>query len=128
MDTSFCRTLPDCIPAHIGKARLSPGKYLKLEVEIAKHIGRIKKLLSGGDVDENDVENAYETHFIFNQYNVHTLVFVGEIEVNYDDVVSGGDFMTMLVLLSGGRDAKIEVPLLVFFEQEPQLPHPTCTG
>lgn len=66
--------------------------------------------IRSGDLDENDVENADETHFVANG---RTLGFSGEEEVKYADVVWGGECMTM-VSLCGRRDARIEPTFMVF--------------
>lgn len=59
------------------------------------------------------MENADETHFIIDMDNDYTLGFTSDEKVNYADVVSGGEGMTMLVGLSGRRDSKIEPLFMV---------------
>lgn len=108
--------------AHTGKYKLSPAKELQLEVEVAKHLGEMQRMLSDGSVDENDLGNADETHFQVNMDNGRTLGFAGATDVKYSDVVSGGEGMTMVVRLSGGRDAKIECPFLVFMNKDRSYP------
>lgn len=54
--------------------------------------------------------------------NGHTLGFKGDMEVKYADVVSGGDGMTMVVRLSGGRDAQIDPPFMVFTNRNRSCP------
>ena len=46
--------------------------------------------------------------------NGRTLGFSGQEEVKYADAVSGGEGMTMVVRIIGGRDAKVEAPFMVF--------------
>ena len=75
-----------------------------------------------GKVDEDDSGNADETHFIINVDNGKTLGFVGSGEVKYANVVSGGESFTMMVRLSGGRDACIEPPFLVFTNKKRSYP------
>lgn len=36
---------------------------------MARHLGYMSRLFSSGDIDENDVENADETHFIISMDN-----------------------------------------------------------
>lgn len=108
--------------AHKGKYRLSPEKELQIERDVARHLGQMSRLLSSGEVDENDLGNADETHFIINLDNGRTLGFAGEDDVKYVDVVSGGEGMTMVVRLSGGRDAKIEPPFMVFMNKDRNYP------
>ena len=65
-------------------------------------------------MDENDVENADETHFIINFDNGRTLGFSGDKEVKYADVVSRSEGFTMVMRLPGGRDARIAAPFMIF--------------
>lgn len=108
--------------AQKGKHRLSPEKEVQIEREVAYHLGTLRRLLSSGEVDENDLSNADETHFVVNLDNGRTLGFVGEDDVKYADVVSGGEGMTMVVRLSGGRDAMIETPFMVFMNKDRNYP------
>ncbi|KAI9922222.1 hypothetical protein PsorP6_000227 [Peronosclerospora sorghi] len=54
-----------------------------------------------------------ETHFVINFGNGRTLVFRGDSDVKYADVVSGGG-MTMMVNLTGGPNSQIATPMLIF--------------
>lgn len=105
-----------------GKLQISPAKQLEIEQEVARHLGRMKQGFENGDVDENNISNADETHFIFNMDNGKTLGFCGDEEVRYADVTSGGEGMTMLVRLSGGPCAKIEPPLMIFKNRDRNYP------
>lgn len=100
--------------AHTGKLLLSPAKELFIEKEVAYHLGQIAREFWSNSVDENDIGNADETHFLINVDNCRTLGFSGDVSVKYADVVSGGEGITMVVRLSGGRDSKIESPFMVF--------------
>lgn len=100
--------------AHTGKHRASPAKEEDIEVSVAIHLGTVSGLMGSGEMDENNVENADETHFVINVDNGRTLGFCGDTEVKYADVVSGGEGYTMLVRLTGGRDARIAAPFMVF--------------
>eukprot|EP00171_Calliarthron_tuberculosum_P022372 IDg22372t1 len=97
-----------------GKLQTSPAKELFIEKEVAFHLGVLARQFRNKELDEIDVENADETHFVINIDNGRTLGFSGESEVKYADVVSGGEGMTMVVRISGGRDAIIEAPFMVF--------------
>ena len=74
----------------------------------------MKRDFESGILNEDWVENVDETHFVVNKDNEKTLEFCGDETVKYADVVSGGHGMTMIVRLTGGRTAWIEVPFLVF--------------
>lgn len=108
--------------AHTGKHRMSPAKEEEVEIEVAAHLGNISGLFAANKLEENDVENADETHFVINVDNGRTLGFCGSSEVKYADVVSGGDGFTMLVRLSGGRDSRIEYPFIVFRNKDRNYP------
>lgn len=73
-------------------------------------------------MDENDLFNPHETHFLFNMNNGRTIGFKGEIEVNYAEVVSGGQEMTVLVRFNGVRDPQISAYLMVFLNKDRHYP------
>lgn len=60
------------------------------------------------------MSNADETHFIVSMDNGKTLGFCGDEQVKYANVTSGDEKMTMLVCLSGGPHAIIELTLKIF--------------
>ena len=60
------------------------------------------------------MENIDETHFVVNMDNGRTLGFRGDTTIKYAKVVSGGDSMTMVIRISGGRRSMIEAPMLIF--------------
>ena len=49
------------------------------------------------------MENVDETHFVINLDNNRTLGFRGDTTVKYAKVVFGGDSMTIVIRISGGR-------------------------
>ena len=68
------------------------------------------------------MENADETHFVFNMDNGRTLGLKGDCHVKYADVVSGGDPITMVVRITGGRDACIQPPMIIFKNENRSFP------
>ena len=74
----------------------------------------LKRGFESGQFQEDLIENADEIHFIFNMDNGQTIGFRGEECVKYADVVAGDVGMKMMVRLTGGRDAMLETPMLVF--------------
>ncbi|KAL3687832.1 hypothetical protein R1sor_014141 [Riccia sorocarpa] len=68
------------------------------------------------------LENVDETHFINIMDNGDTLGFQGDQEVKYEDVVSGGQGMMMIVRLTGGRDPRIETPMIIFQNKDRRYP------
>lgn len=85
-----------------------------MEKEVAYYLGVVKREFDAGMLDEDMFENVDETHFVVNMDNGRTLAFVGCNEVKYADVSSGGDVMTMMVRITGDRNAIIEPRFIVF--------------
>lgn len=81
------------------------------------HLGEMCRAFGDKLLNEDVVENLDETHFMLNMDNSRTLGFVGDENVKYADVSSGGEGMAMVVRLTGGRDAQIEPPFLIFENQ-----------
>lgn len=105
-----------------GKKMVSPAKREYLAKTIAFHLGVVSRLFQSGALDENCVENIDETHFVVNMDNGRTLGFVGDDCTRYAEVVSGGDGMTMIVRITGGEHALIEVPFMVFTNKNRSYP------
>nr|CCA24803.1 predicted protein putative [Albugo laibachii Nc14] len=74
------------------------------------HISAMKRGFASGALNEDTIESIDKTHFVIDFDNGRTLEFVGEKQIKYADVVSGGEGMTMVVRLSGGHDATILPP------------------
>lgn len=91
-------------------------------MEVAIHLGNMSRMLRSGDFDENDLSNVDETHFIFNMDDGRYLRFAGDSEVKYANTVSCGESMTTVVRLSGGRDARIEMPFTIFTNRNRSYP------
>jgi hypothetical protein len=83
-------------------------------MDTAYHLGVLQRGFQSGEFDENVMENIDEMHFVVNLDNGHTLGFRGDTSVTYVEVVSGGDSMTMVVRISGGRRFMIEAPMFIF--------------
>jgi hypothetical protein len=60
------------------------------------------------------MKNLDETHFTVNMDNGRILGFREDTVVKYVDVVAGGDAMTMVIRISGGRRSMVEAPMLIF--------------
>ena len=74
-----------------------------MEREVAFHLGVVSRAFSSEELDEDMVENVDETHFVVNMDNGRNLSFVGCGEVKYADVSSGGEGITMMVQITGGK-------------------------
>ena len=68
------------------------------------------------------MENLDETHFVVNLNNGRTLGFWRDTTVKYAEVVSGGESMTMIVHISGGRCATIEALMIIFSNKNRSYP------
>lgn len=100
--------------AQKGKLMVSAERQQHIDKEIAFHLGVVLRDFKSGVLDEDVVENVDETHFVINMDNGKTLGFRGDENVKYADVVSGGIGMTMVVRITGGPLARIEVPMIIF--------------
>ncbi len=67
-------------------------------------------------------KNADETHFVINMDNDRTVIFRSQEHVRYADVASGNEGITMMVWITGGKDAHVEVPMLVFINEKCSYP------
>lgn len=67
----------------------SPAQLAHIEKSVAFHLGMLKRGFETGLLNEGRIENADETHFVFNMDNRKTLGFKGEAHVKYADFVSG---------------------------------------
>ena len=85
-----------------GKLQVSPEGQEKIDRGVAYFLGTIAKEFQSGQLDECNVDNADETHFLINMDNGRTLGFRGDEHVKCADVTCGGEGMTMMVRLSGG--------------------------
>lgn len=105
-----------------GKLAVSPEKQLFIERSIAFHLGTMKRCFASGELNEDTIENADETHFVFNMDNGRTVGMRGDEHVKYADVVSGDEGITMMVRVTGGARAAIQTPMLVFKNDNSSYP------
>jgi hypothetical protein len=105
-----------------GKLSCSLGKELQIEMQAVHHLGVLQRGFQIGIFDENLIENIDETQFVVNMDNGHTLGFRGDTTVKYADVVSGGDSMTIVVRISGGRRSFIEASMFIFTNENSTYP------
>ena len=118
----FCVKNRIVIRKQTGKLQLSNEKEVYIAKTVAYHLGQLKRDFDSGKLDENYVENMDETHFVFNMDDGKTLGFIGDNEVKYADVSSGGDPMTMVVRISGGANARLERTMMIFMNKERNYP------
>ena len=92
----------------------SPKKGTQIEMHTAYHLKVLHHGFQNGSFDENLIENLDETHFTMNMDNGKALGFRGDTSVKYADVIVGGEAMTMVVRISGGRGSSLEAPMIIF--------------
>lgn len=74
---SFMERYRIFISARIVKYRMSPQKELSIEIYVSMHLGKMRRLLTIGTVDEKEILNEKEIHFVLNLDNGRTLRFSG---------------------------------------------------
>jgi hypothetical protein len=100
----------------------SPHNERKIEMHTAFYLDVLHMSFSNGTFNENLMENIDEAHFVVNMNNMRTLGFRGDTIISYAEVVSGGDSMTMVIRISGGRCSMIEVSMLIFTTSSGKYP------
>jgi hypothetical protein len=100
---------------------LSPDKTKEIHREIARHIAELNRQFDSRLLEEAAVENGDETHVMVNVDNGRCLAAIGDADVNYADVVSGGMGMILFVRLSGGATSVI-MPGFVIFQSAGAYP------
>lgn len=120
--TSFCQHNNIVVRMATGKLSVDVAKQEMIDRSVAAHLGRVKRAFDRGDLEDDLVLNMDETHFLINMHNGKTMDFKGAKKVKYDDVVSGGEGMTLVVTLRGGRHACIETPMVIFQNQNCSYP------
>ncbi|KAL3685112.1 hypothetical protein R1sor_003134 [Riccia sorocarpa] len=108
--------------AQTSKLMVSQAKQERIERSVAVHLRMLAGQFQSGQLDENLLENTDETHFMINMDNGKTLGSRGDNDVKYDDVVSGGQGMTMVVKVTGGVHARIGTPFMIFANQDCNYP------
>lgn len=88
-----------------GKLQILPNKQKRTKRKVAFHLGQLARNFRSNGGKGEDVLNEEETHFCINMENDKTLALVDDKNVRYAEFVSGDDFMTMMVLVSGGPHA-----------------------
>ena len=114
--------LKDCCSQTDWKLLLSSEREILLEKTVAYDMEVLQRRLESGLLIEDKIENADETHIIFNIGIGKTQGFVGHKHVEYADVVSAGDPLTMMVCLPGERHSQMFPPMIVFESQKHSNP------
>lgn len=104
-----------------GGGSIPPSRELQFDIGdrvIAYQVGHLARAFQNGEILEENVETLGVFHFIVNPENGYTLGFTDEQNASYNDMIEGSRGMTMLVRLSGGKDAKIETPFMILEDAE----------
>ncbi|OWZ15617.1 LOW QUALITY PROTEIN: hypothetical protein PHMEG_00010712 [Phytophthora megakarya] len=91
--------------AQTGKRQVSPDKQAEIERDVAMHLGQFKRDVESGCLNENAVENVIRP--TLGLILTTTLGFVGEKQIKYADMVSGGEGMIV-------TQAATPPPMMIF--------------
>ena len=78
------------------KPNVRPTKIEELEKATSRHLGKLNKSFDSGELQEDYLVNADETHFIIHFDNGKTLGIPGDTEVRYADVTSGEEGLSLI--------------------------------
>lgn len=104
-----------------GKPRVSEMKQIYTEQCVAFHLGQIRDRFASGDLEEDFTHNMEETHIIINQSMGKVYGFKGH-DVKLMDVVSGTESLTLVLRVSGGPNAKLHEPFVIFANKTSSYP------
>lgn len=93
-----------------GKAFGESEKKKCIEKTIAFSLRKLKREFGSGVLDENCITKADETHFVL----IWTVAKHWDLLVTIADIVSGGEFITRMICISGGVNAMVHPPMLIF--------------
>lgn len=135
------KPLPDCVTSRwvrafadrwqVGLEDRPPGssvpmyrrKQIDLEDKlVAYHLGCMKRLYERGAVAEESVHVLAPLHFVLNTTTGKSLGFGEQPHLEFTEMMQGARPMTMLLTITGGKDAKVLKPFVVF--QDPQRKYP----
>ncbi len=88
---------------------------------MAYYLGQVKQAYENR-LDQNNLENYDETHFVFDSEDGWVLYFMGTKRISYSDLSSGRKKFTVCQRISGGISGKIEVPFCVFKNRDRNYP------
>ena len=96
-----------------GLLSRSASRVQFIHKQVGYHLAEMKRRFDTG-MDQNMVENMDETHFLFDLHNCETLGFLGCTTVNFADVLSVGEGMTLVLRIYGVENAKVEALFMIF--------------
>lgn len=102
-------------------------KQRQLELDeklIAYHLGCMARQLREEKLREDDVGVLAPIHFLLSTKTGNTLGFGEKKQPEFAEIIEGARPMTMLVRVSGGKDAKVGAPVMIFQDAERTYPIP----
>lgn len=105
-----------------GKLQLLPEAQQKIKRRAAFFLGKVAREFQSEALEDANVENPYETHFLFNMDNGLTPGFRGDESIKSADLTSGGEGMTMTVRISVGKGSLVENPFMIFKNRDTNCP------
>ncbi len=101
---------------------MSSSKTEHIEKYVAYHLGHVKRDFETGVLDETSSKISMRRISLSIWIMVaHSALLVTK-NVKYADVVSGGEGITMIVRLTGGKGAQIETTFLMFINKSRKYP------
>lgn len=96
-----------------GKNSCSSECQPKKDHEVSYHLGDLKRRFElTGTLKEENIVSTDETHFFYDQDSHRLLRVKGDTNVNYLDVLSDTEGLTVVLRICGGKDAKVEEAFL----------------
>ena len=118
----YCRTRNLVLRANSGNKARSSQFITIVEKKIAYHLGQIAQGFWSGLLDEDNVENLDETHLLYDMDYRSCVSLRGAKSVNYLDVVSGCEGMTVTLRVTGGQYSRLVAPFFIFKNRNENYP------
>ena len=89
-------------------------------------LGQLARDLTSIRLCEDNIGNADETNFIINEENGITLGLCGDENMKYVEVISEGEGMEMMVRISGGKNSRVDIPMMICKKKLVITPYEEC--
>lgn len=104
-----------------GKPAVSQQKQTYTDQCVAFHLGQVRSKFMAGELDERLVRNMDETHVVIDQTMPRIYGFRGK-SVKLMDVVSGTEALTLALRVTGGPEARLHDPFVIFVNKQSSYP------
>lgn len=122
------RTVSNYGEKTIRKIEAKPREEIERRKRACKTSWKAHGRFQTGELDERDISNADETHFVINMDSRQCLGLYEDEEFNYADVTFGGEDMTMLVRFTKSTSSIIAPPLMIFKYESKNYPMRVAHG